>query len=61
MKGTWISNISRPRCLAWRAMKPTMGGSRDGCNGTRHGALHIFTWNRKLPTDAKDVQLEKAM
>jgi len=34
-------------------MKPTMGGSRDGCNGTMHGASHIFTWNRKLTTRCK--------
>jgi hypothetical protein len=42
-------------------MKPTMGGSRDGCNGTGPSAeLHIFPWNEKLTTYVKGGQSEKA-
>jgi pentatricopeptide repeat protein len=42
-------------------MKPTMGGSRDGCNSTRPRAeLHIFPWNENLTTYVKDGQSEKA-
>jgi hypothetical protein len=29
--------------LAWGLMKPAMGGSRDGCNGTRHSEIEPFS------------------
>ncbi len=28
--------------LDWGQTKPSMGGSRDGCNGTRHSAIEHF-------------------
>jgi hypothetical protein len=28
--------------VAWELTKPAMGGSRDGCNGTRHSAIEPF-------------------
>ncbi len=36
-------------------MKPTMGGSRDGCNGAPGTLqLNMFAWNQKLTKYVKD-------
>jgi hypothetical protein len=38
-----------------------MGGCGDGCNGTRHSAVKVFPWNKKLAKYVKVGQLEKAL
>jgi len=35
-------------------MKPAMGGSRDGCNGTRHSAI-----DKKLTKNVKDGHMRR--
>jgi len=32
----------RGSTLDWGQTKPSMGGNRDGCNGTRHSAIEHF-------------------
>jgi pentatricopeptide repeat protein len=59
-----ISNIRRHRKhFGSRTGETLDGGSRDGCNGTRHRTIaqHIFAWNKKLTKYVKGGQTEKAM
>jgi hypothetical protein len=37
-----MSNIKHKRItLAWPLIEPIMGGSRDGCNATKHCAIEF--------------------
>jgi hypothetical protein len=58
MEGTRISNTRR-HTNHFGLM--TLGGSRDGCNGTRHIEIKHFGWNQKLTKYVRDGQPEKAM
>jgi hypothetical protein len=42
-------------------MKPDVGGSRNGCNGTRNSATEHFCMEYKALIYVKDEQPEKAM